>query len=68
MLQTVFQSDALPPAERLDRFSDFHVNSCHPMRVTGPGREGFGATVRAVDSGTMDVAEKIAEAMRELLG
>lgn len=57
MIQTVFQSDILPPAERLDRFNDFHVNSCHPMRATSPDPEGFGATVRAVDLGTMDVAE-----------
>ncbi|MFD7445797.1 helix-turn-helix domain-containing protein [Streptomyces sp. NPDC059909] len=57
MIRTVFQSDLLPPAERLDSFNDFHVNSCHPMRVTSADPEGFRATVRALDLGTMDVAE-----------
>ncbi|MFE3323423.1 helix-turn-helix domain-containing protein [Streptomyces sp. NPDC059176] len=57
MIRTVFRSDVLPPGERLDCFDEFHVNSCHPMRVTSPHPDGFHATVRALDLGTADVAE-----------
>jgi AraC-like DNA-binding protein len=57
MIETVFRSDDLRPADRLACFDDFQVNSPHPMRVTSEIPEKFSATARALDLAAVNVVE-----------
>lgn len=57
VIRTVFRSDDLPPAERLTRFDEFLLHSDHPMRVTDTDPDGFRATARALDLGSVNIVE-----------
>ncbi|QXE38684.1 helix-turn-helix domain-containing protein [Streptomyces sp. GMY02] len=57
MMETVFHSEDLPPAERLARFDAFQGDSLYPIRMESSDRARFSATARALDLATVNVIE-----------
>ncbi|MGW4235915.1 helix-turn-helix domain-containing protein [Streptomyces sp. NPDC004749] len=57
MIKTLFRSDDLPPADRLNQFEEFQTITRNPMRVNSERPEDYHATVRAVDLDGVKVAE-----------
>lgn len=57
MITTVFDSDDLPPGERLARFDEFQVKSTNPMHVGSQRPEEFRATARALDLAMVNMVE-----------
>lgn len=56
-MRTLFDSDAVPPSDRLTALNELFVTSEHPMGLHSPEEKHFRASLRAVDLAAVNVAE-----------